>query len=75
MGKEMGEVSIIMVRPMRLELIQVALYAPQTYASTNSAKAATAYVLYNYLNQECKRKIFIFYLDLELTLDNKMSLR
>lgn len=38
-------IQIILVQAMRLELTQVTLYAPQTYASTNSAMPATKYII------------------------------
>lgn len=40
-GQNFGGISTLLVREMRIELTLVAQYAPQTYASTNSAIRAT----------------------------------
>ncbi len=40
-----GDNQLILVQPMRLELTREFPYAPQTYASTSSAKAACLLII------------------------------
>ena len=53
-------ISFIMVQPMRLELTREFPYAPQTYASTSSAKAACLLII-NKHTKKYNNKGFYFF--------------